>query len=119
MKKKKQFGTVIRGGNEYYRTRIRDKDGNRISLYAKTIDELCEKIEETIQYLKKNNLDYRFEITLNQDIHDSSKVQAMAKWLKSDTECILYSWNVEDESMKQYEKIFKTYLPNTKIGDLK
>lgn len=79
----------------------------------------CEKIEETIQYLKKNNLDYRFEITLNHDIHDSSKVQAMAKWLKSDTECILYSWNVEDESMKQYEKIFKTYLPNTKIGDLK
>ena len=34
-KESKQFGTVTRNGNEYYRTRIKDQDGKRITLYAR------------------------------------------------------------------------------------
>ena len=44
--KSKQFGTVIRSGIEYYRTRIRDQEGKRITLYARTVDELCERVDE-------------------------------------------------------------------------
>lgn len=44
--KSKQFGTFTTNGVQYYRTRIRDQDGKRITLYAKTVDELCEKVED-------------------------------------------------------------------------
>lgn len=53
-KKSKQFGTVIRNGHEYYRTRVTAPDGKRIVLYAKTIEELCEKIEELHEQLDNN-----------------------------------------------------------------
>ena len=43
-KKSKQFGTFTTNGIEYYRTRIKDQDGKRITLYAKTVDELSEKV---------------------------------------------------------------------------
>ena len=48
-KKKKaipEYGTVIMGGTEYFRTRINDADGKRVALYAKTPEELYEKVEE-------------------------------------------------------------------------
>lgn len=44
--KRQQFGTIIMNGAEYYRTRIKDQDGRRVAIYAKTIDELYEKLEE-------------------------------------------------------------------------
>ncbi len=45
-KKKKdipEYGTVMRKGVLYYRTRIQDADGKRVSLYATTCEELYEK----------------------------------------------------------------------------
>jgi len=41
-----QYGTVIMNGTEYYRTRIEDADGKRVALYAKTREELYDKVEE-------------------------------------------------------------------------
>lgn len=41
-----QYGTVILNGIEYYRTRIKDADGKRVALYAKTAEELYAKVEE-------------------------------------------------------------------------
>ena len=38
-----QYGTVIRSGIQYYRTRITDADGKQVSLYAATCEELYEK----------------------------------------------------------------------------
>ena len=35
-----EYGTCIRKGIEYYRTRIVDSDGKRVSLYARTPEEL-------------------------------------------------------------------------------
>lgn len=46
-----EYGTVVRRGVEYYRTRILDSDGNRVSLYAKTPEELYEKVQEAEQQI--------------------------------------------------------------------
>ena len=35
-----QYGTVMRKGILYYRTRIQDADGKQVSLYATTCEEL-------------------------------------------------------------------------------
>ncbi|MGN0181176.1 MAG: hypothetical protein ACI4DP_02000 [Candidatus Ornithomonoglobus sp.] len=51
-KKSKQFGTFTTNGIEYYRTRIKDQDGKRITLYAKTVDELSEKIAEVKEQIE-------------------------------------------------------------------
>ena len=48
-RKKKEipkYGTVVLKGVEYYRTRIGDADGRRVALYARTPEELLEKVEE-------------------------------------------------------------------------
>lgn len=45
-KKIPNYGTVIIGGTEYYRTRIVDSDGKRVALYAATREELYDKVEE-------------------------------------------------------------------------
>lgn len=41
-----QYGTVMRKGTLYYRTRIQDADGTRVSLYATTREELYEKEQD-------------------------------------------------------------------------
>lgn len=41
-----EYGTITLKGIEYYRTRIKDADGKRISLYARTPEELYEKVQE-------------------------------------------------------------------------
>ena len=41
-----EYGTVTLNGIEYFRTRIEDADGKRVALYAKTAEELYEKVEE-------------------------------------------------------------------------
>ena len=47
MAKKKErvpkYGTVMRKGHQYYRTRIMDADGKRVDLYAETCEELYQK----------------------------------------------------------------------------
>ena len=55
-----QYGTVMRKGNPYYRTRITDADGKQVSLYAVTREELYHKelearrqVEE-IRFRRKN-----------------------------------------------------------------
>ena len=48
-RKKKEiptYGTVVLKGVESYRTRIEDADGRRVALYARTPEELLEKVEE-------------------------------------------------------------------------
>lgn len=55
-RKKKQiptYGTVNLGGIEYYRTRIEDADGKRVALYAKTPEELYEKVEEAKRQIEQ------------------------------------------------------------------
>ena len=41
-----EYGTCVRKGQTYYRTRILDSDGKRVALYAKTPEELYDKVQE-------------------------------------------------------------------------
>ena len=47
-----QYGTVMRGGNPYFRTRIMDADGKQMSLYATTREELYKKELEARRQVK-------------------------------------------------------------------
>ena len=55
-RKKKQipkYGTVTLNGIEYFRTRIEVADGKRVALYAKTAEELYEKVEEAKRQIEE------------------------------------------------------------------
>ena len=55
-RKKKQipkYGTVTLNGIEYFRTCIEDADGKRVALYAKTAEELYEKVEEAKRQIEE------------------------------------------------------------------
>lgn len=55
-RKKKQipeYGTVNLNGIEYFRTRIDDADGKRVALYAKTAEELYDKVEEAKRQIEE------------------------------------------------------------------
>lgn len=47
------YGTTTIKGVEYYRTRIADADGKRVSLYALTREELHDKVQEAQQLIKE------------------------------------------------------------------
>ena len=47
-----QYGTVMRSGIQYYRTRIMDADGKQVSLYATTCEELYQKEMEARQQVE-------------------------------------------------------------------
>ena len=54
-RKKKQipnYGTVTLNGIEYFRTRVADADGKRVALYARTAEELYDKVEEAKRQIK-------------------------------------------------------------------
>lgn len=44
-----QYGTVLLNGIEYYRTRIKDSNGNRVALYARTPVKLYDKELEAVE----------------------------------------------------------------------
>ena len=47
------YGTTTIKGVEYYRTRIEDADGKRVSLYALTREELYDKVQKAQQLIKE------------------------------------------------------------------
>lgn len=48
-----KYGTVMLNGMEYYRTRIEDADGKRVTLYGKTAEELYAKVEEAKRQIEE------------------------------------------------------------------
>lgn len=104
--KSKRFGTVIRSGIEYYRTRIRDQEGKRITLYARTVDELCEKIDE-VKQLIENKTFCRTTPTVK---------EYCEKWL------LMQSANVRQTTLIDYTSKVKNYiikpLGNMNIADV-
>lgn len=47
------YGTITIKGAEYYRTRICDSDGKRVTIYGKTREELYEKVQEAKQQIEE------------------------------------------------------------------
>lgn len=93
-KKSKQFGTIILNGTEYYRTRIKAPDGKRIALYAKTVTELLEKIEEAREQIS-NNMFCRSSPTVK---------EYCEKWL------LLQSATIRQTTLIDYTSKVKNYI---------
>lgn len=100
-KKSKQFGTVTRNGNEYYRTRIKDQDGKRITLYAKTVEELCEKVEDAKEQIENKT----FCITT------PTVKEYCEKWL------LMQSANIRQTTLTDYTSKVKNYIIKP-LGDM-
>lgn len=104
--KSQQFGTFTTNGVQYYRTRIRDQDGKRITLYAKTVDELCEKVEDAKQQIE-NKTFCRTTPTVK---------EYCEKWL------LMQSANVRQTTLIDYTSKVKNYiikpLGNMHIADV-
>ena len=48
-----EYGTMVLKGVEYYRTRVRDSEGKRISLYARTREELYDKVQKAKRQIEE------------------------------------------------------------------
>ena len=100
-KKSKQFGTFTTNGIEYYRTRIKDQDGKRITLYAKTVDELSEKVAEVKEQIE-NKTFCRTTPTVK---------EYCEKWL------LMQSANVRQTTLTDYTSKVKNYIIKP-LGDM-
>ena len=92
--KGKQFGTIVMNGIQYYRTRITDSDGKRIALYAKTVEELTEKVDEA-KYQIANKTFSRTTPTVK---------EYCEKWL------LMKSANVRQTTLTDYTSKVKNYI---------
>lgn len=100
-KKSKQFGTFTTNGIKYYRTRIKDQDGKRITLYAKTVDELSEKVAEVKEQIE-NKTFCRTTPTVK---------EYCEKWL------LMQSANVRQTTLTDYTSKVKNYIIKP-LGDM-
>ena len=89
-----QYKTVIMNGNEYYRTRIEDADGKRVALYAKTREELYDKVQSALRQID--------EFSFRKD--NPTVKEYCEKWL------IMQSAHVRKTTMQDYKSKVKNYI---------
>ena len=89
-----EYGTTTIRGNMYYRTRILDADEKYVSLYAKTPEELYDKVLEAKQQIK----DAKFRRA-----HPTVK-EYCEKWL------LMKSANLRVTTLKDYTSKVKNYI---------
>lgn len=96
-----QYGTVMRKGILYYRTRIQDADGKQVSLYATTCEELYEK-----QLAAKKQVE---EIIFHRK--HPTVAEYCEKWL------LMQSAKVSSATMKGYTSDMRNYIIKP-LGDM-
>lgn len=96
-----QYGTVMRKGIPYYRTRILDADGRQVSLYAATCEELYEKQLEARQEVE--------EIIFRRK--HPTVAEYCEKWL------LMQSAKVSAATMKGYTSDMRNYVIKP-LGDM-
>ncbi len=89
-----KYSTVILNGSEYYRTRIEDADGKRVALYAKTPEELYDKVEEA----KRQIEDAVFRRTT------PTVAEYCEKWL------LMQSVHIRQTTLTDYKSKVKNYI---------
>lgn len=89
-----QYGTYTKKGITYYRTRIKDADGKRVELLAKTPEELYRKEQEALQ--KIEDAKFRME---NPTVAEYSE-----KWL------LMQSAKVSPVTLAGYASAIKNYI---------
>ncbi len=93
-KQKPKYGTTTIKGIEYYRTRITDTDGKRVTLYAKTPDELTAKVEDARRQIA--NATFRAE---NPTVKEYAE-----KWLT------MRSAHIRETTLNDYTSKVKNYI---------
>ena len=96
-----EYGTIMKRGIQYYRTRMQDADGKWISLYAQTPEELYDKSIEMKRSIeneifRKNN---------------PTVAEYCEKWLK------MRSASVRENTLSGYERTIRKYIIGA-IGDM-
>lgn len=89
-----EYRTAIMNGIEYYRTRIVDADGKRVAIYAKTPEELYEKVQKAKQEIKQ--IRFRKE--------NPTVKEYCEKWL------LMRSANIRPNTLIGYESRVKNYI---------
>lgn len=97
-----QYSTCMRGGIEYYRTRIVDADGKRVALYARTPEELYAKVQEA-EELIEDSIFRSTTPTVNEYCEKWLKIQ---KGRLRSTTYIDYEWKVKNFIQKPLGKRF-------------
>ncbi len=105
MAKKKQsipqYATTVIKGVEYYRTRIEDADGKRVTLYARTSEELYSKV----QAARKQIADAKFRK------ENPTVAEYCEKWL------LMQSAKVSPATLKGYSNSMENYIIKP-LGDM-
>lgn len=96
-----QYGTVMRKGTLYYRTRILDADGKQVSLYGATCEELYEKQLEARRQVE--------EIIFHRK--HPTVAEYCEKWL------LMQSAKVSSATLKGYTSDMKNYIIKP-LGDM-
>ncbi len=96
-----QYGTVMRKGTLYYRTRILDADGKQVSLYAATCEELYEKELEARHQVE--------EIIFHRQ--HPTVAEYSEKWL------LMQSAKISSATLKGYTINMKNYIVKP-LGDM-
>ena len=96
-----EYGTVVRRGKQYYRTRITDTDGKRVDLYALTREELFQKELEARAQVE--DAIYR---RMNPTVAEYCE-----KWL------LMQSATVSSATLKGYSSKIKNYIIKP-LGDM-
>lgn len=107
-----EYGTCTRKGKIYYRTRIVDSDGKRVSLYAKTPEELYKKVQEAERLIEEAS--FRIE---NPTVSDyCEKWLLIQKGRLRSTTYADYEWKVRKYIQKP---LGKKYMVDVKPDDVK
>ena len=89
-----QYGTVTLKGVTYYRTRIKDADGKRVSLYGKTCEELYEKVQDAKRQIEDSEFRRSFPTV----------EEYCEKWLK------MRSATIRATTLKSYETAVRQHI---------
>ena len=89
-----EYGTIMKRGVQYYRTRMQDADGKWISLYAQTPEELYDKSIE----MKRSIEDEIFRK------NNPTVAEYCEKWLK------MRSASVRENTLSGYERTIRKYI---------
>lgn len=89
-----QYGTFMQKGVLYYRTRIEDADGKRVALYAKTREELYEKVQEAKRQIEDSS--FRRE--------NPTVKEYCEKWL------LMQSAHIRQTTLTDYTSKVKNYI---------
>lgn len=89
-----QYKTVTLKGVVYYRTRIKDADGRRVSLYGKTCEELYDKVQEAKRQIEEAEFRQAYPTV----------AEYCEKWLK------MRSATIRTTTLQRYETAVRNHI---------